>query len=369
MRLICPSCEAQYEVDAALIPAAGRDVQCSNCSKTWFQEAPSAMRLDPEARVSEEPETEVSSGPSGDGLGDEAAAFFEGSETEGEHLEDEVALHDEGAMAELSPEDVPVGGRDRLAAVMAAAANDADDDTRQAETPQDLRSAEAKGVTHAGEVAVEAEPMPDETEIAARADHPDDAAEDESDENAGPLPPPHDLPERPGIDAAVFGILKEEADREIAARRAEAEAVETQPDLGLAEPPGRPATRPAGDGGATAPAPSGRRSLLPDIDEINSTLTATSDRANGSGIDEELPPEVAQKRRSGFRLGFSLLMLATAVLILIYLFAPQIAGAVPALEPALSGYVDWANGMRQSLDGYLERTVSALTAFLVDLST
>ena len=37
MRLICPNCGAQYEIDAALVPDAGRDVQCSACGQTWFQ--------------------------------------------------------------------------------------------------------------------------------------------------------------------------------------------------------------------------------------------------------------------------------------------------------------------------------------------
>lgn len=36
MRLNCPNCPAQYEVEAAQIPPAGRDVQCSNCGHTWF---------------------------------------------------------------------------------------------------------------------------------------------------------------------------------------------------------------------------------------------------------------------------------------------------------------------------------------------
>lgn len=40
MRLICPNCDAEYEVDATLIPEAGRDVQCSNCGHAWFQSSP-----------------------------------------------------------------------------------------------------------------------------------------------------------------------------------------------------------------------------------------------------------------------------------------------------------------------------------------
>lgn len=36
MLIQCPNCNAQYEVPNDIIPAAGRDVQCSSCSKTWF---------------------------------------------------------------------------------------------------------------------------------------------------------------------------------------------------------------------------------------------------------------------------------------------------------------------------------------------
>lgn len=37
MRLVCPNCDAQYEIDDGLIPQSGRDVQCSNCGHTWFE--------------------------------------------------------------------------------------------------------------------------------------------------------------------------------------------------------------------------------------------------------------------------------------------------------------------------------------------
>ena len=39
MRLICPSCGTEYEVEAAAIPPEGRDVQCSSCQTVWFQTA------------------------------------------------------------------------------------------------------------------------------------------------------------------------------------------------------------------------------------------------------------------------------------------------------------------------------------------
>lgn len=37
MRLICPNCGARYDVADDVIPTGGRDVQCSSCTKTWFQ--------------------------------------------------------------------------------------------------------------------------------------------------------------------------------------------------------------------------------------------------------------------------------------------------------------------------------------------
>ena len=50
MRLICPNCDAQYEVPTDVIPLGGRDVQCSNCGHTWFQSHPD----DPEVPEPEE---------------------------------------------------------------------------------------------------------------------------------------------------------------------------------------------------------------------------------------------------------------------------------------------------------------------------
>ncbi|MEL6701097.1 MAG: zinc-ribbon domain-containing protein, partial [Pseudomonadota bacterium] len=46
VRLICPNCDAEYEVPDSVIPAEGRDVQCSNCGTTWF--------FDPSAPVADD---------------------------------------------------------------------------------------------------------------------------------------------------------------------------------------------------------------------------------------------------------------------------------------------------------------------------
>ena len=56
MRLICPGCEAQYEIDAELLPDTGRDVQCSACGHVWFQHPsqPSPSQAHSAAPVEEE---------------------------------------------------------------------------------------------------------------------------------------------------------------------------------------------------------------------------------------------------------------------------------------------------------------------------
>ena len=51
MRLLCPKCDAEYEIPDDVIPAEGRDVQCSVCQETWFVPADTP----PRARTSIDP--------------------------------------------------------------------------------------------------------------------------------------------------------------------------------------------------------------------------------------------------------------------------------------------------------------------------
>ena len=36
MIITCPNCKKKFNIDAALIPAEGRDLQCGACDKVWF---------------------------------------------------------------------------------------------------------------------------------------------------------------------------------------------------------------------------------------------------------------------------------------------------------------------------------------------
>ncbi|TCO71164.1 zinc-ribbon domain-containing protein [Rhodovulum euryhalinum] len=267
MRLICPNCEAQYEVDDAVIPDEGRDVQCSNCGQTWFQL------------------------PAGSGA--PAATGTEAAGADAPAIEPEdVGWHEETAAAPGS-------------------------DTK-------------------------AEPEEDE------------APAPEAASAAGP---------RRTLDASVLSILKEEAEREQRARQEEA-AIETfssQPDLGLDNAPAErpaPTPEPGPARPVAAPAPSAepRRDLLPDIEEINSTLKASSDRGADSIVTAE---DQKAEERSAFRKGFGLVVLAAVLALAAYLLAPTIAGLDPALDGPMTAYVGaidaarvWINtAVSQAVDG------------------
>lgn len=58
MRLICPNCDAQYEIDPDLVPPGGRDVECSSCGKLWFQtkEQPAAPNAGDDGPILDSPE-------------------------------------------------------------------------------------------------------------------------------------------------------------------------------------------------------------------------------------------------------------------------------------------------------------------------
>jgi predicted Zn finger-like uncharacterized protein len=290
MRITCPNCGAQYEVDDALIPEAGRDVQCSNCGKGWFQP--------------KHPEPPMAA---------------EGPETTAEVAEAETA--------EAAP--LPEEELERLEEIAAPGA------------PEPVAAADAEA-----EVALAGR------EDARREVSNRTAEEDDEDE------PLAAAPRKP--DESVLSVLREEAQREIAQRRQDAGVIESQPDLGLSELPQRRTGPSEADIAAgAAVAASARRDLLPDIDEINSTLRPDAVRGAAAAGETETPVE--DGRRRGFRMGFGLMLLVAAVLIGLYIGAGWLATAVPALEPFLIGYVGAANSFRAWIDGLLASGVDAMS--------
>lgn len=173
-------------------------------------------------------------------------------------------------------------------------------------------------------------------------------------------PPPERRPAR-GIDPAVADILREEASRENSLRSRDQQSLESQPELGLddhgddSERRAREAQarmarlrgeQPAAREDSVPAQRNGGRAMLPDIEEINSSLRAGTDRTPARRSDDELPP-----RRSGFMRGFALSLILVAALLLIYANAPRIAAMVPQADPALSAYVALVDDTRLWLNG------------------
>lgn len=215
--------------------------------------------------------------------------------------------------------------------------------------------AEPSETTESWDVSPPPEPEP-EPEPEAEPE-PETAPEEES------APPP---PSRRELDAEVRDVLREEADRERAAREQESGGLETQPDLGLdshedeiekrnreaqarmarlrGEPEDETPERPDLDPGT-------RRNLLPDIDEINSSLSSDREESSAQPVDHTEVEPTVPVGKSGFRRGFNTVLLLAVIGLLLYMFAPQLARSVPALEGALSSYVALVDHGRAWLDG------------------
>ena len=279
MRITCPNCGAQYEVPDEVIPAEGRDVQCSNCGDTWYQYHPDHEPAEAEQPPVAEPDPE----------------FFASQDETEESYDYDDDFDDEPSSVPQQPGDEP-------------------------------------------EEDVEPEPS--------------EAEEDEYEEE----PAPAVAARKRELDPAVANILREEAEYE--ARRRAAEGLESQGELGLDSVPPAEGSRESRERmarlrGEVPDDGTGRERtrsrLLPDVEEINSTLR-TKGELTPKLVDE---PEEEPVRRGGFARGFSLIVLLAAALVLIYVNAGRISEAAPSLAPALQSYVSLVDGARIWLDSKL----------------
>ncbi|MEO1139635.1 MAG: zinc-ribbon domain-containing protein [Pseudomonadota bacterium] len=298
MRLICPNCGAQYEVPEEVIPETGRDVQCSDCGDTWFQHHPDFQPPQDE----EEPDTL-------------------------EPAKDNAPLpHDE---------DYGVDARDH--------------DT-----------------TSDNDVAgPESDTFPPDPE-------PEPQAETEASQSPAP-----DF-QRRELDADVAEVLRQEAEREAQARSDEERGgLETQQELGLQE-----ADRGAQQRSEEARArmarlrgtpepevsfppdddidPASRRNLLPDIEEISSSLGPESAREDATQSTSSVAP-VTRPKKNSFRSGFRLAIVLAVLALLLYVFAPQIANTVPALADPMIAYVEQVNAGRAALGDIMQNLAASLS--------
>lgn len=366
MRITCPNCRAQYDVDSSMIPEAGRDVQCSSCAHTWLvshtgenvaEEKPQAEQRLPEeveaeavSDAGEEAETwdEVTPAPDEESTAHAEAVAKTTAVEEATSDEESEATTGEGEPDDGAPEDSDPDPDDRFRAAIERSREDASEPDR--DEGEAFRASIRDAVAKPDAAHSETDPV--------------DADGDE---------------DTPALDDEVADILREEAEFEATRRRSEVPppAFEPQGDLGLDED--RPSDvlrerldRMRGDGvpeptiastvasgdieGSTLTGP--RRERLPDIEEINSSL-----RPSTGEEEVELPmsmSELTEARRSGFRTGFAAVVLLVAVLVGGYIYAPQIIRAIPATEPAMISYVEIANSARDRIDGMMAKAISGL---------
>lgn len=159
------------------------------------------------------------------------------------------------------------------------------------------------------------------------------------------------------VDESVLAILREEAERESQARRADAAGLESQTDLGLdAAMPGRSKAKPmAAEEQDLTLKPSARRDLLPDVEEINSTL-----RPSEVPVEEFVQPSQPQREAKGFRGGFLMVMTVAILATALYTAAPRLSAMVPFLAGPLDGYVRVIDSLRLSLDGVMQSATMAI---------
>ncbi|MFS4582049.1 zinc-ribbon domain-containing protein [Phaeobacter sp. C3_T13_0] len=173
-------------------------------------------------------------------------------------------------------------------------------------------------------------------------------------------PPPEVTETARGLDPAISDILREEAEREANLRAAESSDLQTQTDLGLDSLPEEESARRAREAReqmarmrgedpqqlATAETES-RRGLLPNIDEINSTL-----RSGEIPAAPIAPPEDVRlpKKKRSFARGFAVALLIALGLAMAYDNAPLIAQKLPQADPYLSTYVAKVDAARLWLD-------------------
>jgi len=187
-------------------------------------------------------------------------------------------------------------------------------------------------------------------------------------------------PVRRELDPAIRDLLREEREREETLRQGGvAGGIEEQEEMALNDPatqdlaaqaePGQgddeadaetlAALRAATAIGTAAAAPSGR-DLLPDIEEINSTLRATTDRNAREMDSSDIETiEAIPRRRRGFRLGFILIVALAVLGVGAYIYATEITEAMPQAEGLFEAYVAQVDAFRFWLDdlvqGFAER--------------
>jgi predicted Zn finger-like uncharacterized protein len=297
MRLICPNCSAEYEVDETVIPEAGRDVQCSHCNHVWWQmrtPAPAeAMAKKMQAPAAAEASAKKVQAPASAEAPAEKAA----------------AVPKEGLKHSASRAPKPPSG------------------PAQMKGPGKMPGF-APPPTMGGEKPAEEPPAPPREEP-----------------KAAPAPEPvavaADIPAAPrrSLDDAVLDVLRQEAQREAESREKEAEAkakadADAEAAAALAAKAAEEAEKP-------------RSSTLPDVEMINSTLDGEEE--SGAAASRRIA-RLQTRRRVGFRMGFAAMILLALGVAGVYAYGDRLADRWPEFAPQIAAFRERVDRGRAWLD-------------------
>ncbi len=257
-----------------------------------------------------------------------------------------------GAQYEVPDEVIPESGRDVQCSDCGDTWFQHHPDNPQAAPPEELEDAQADW-----------DQVSEETESDQEGDS--EEPETQSDQT-------DTEPQRRELDPSVTDVLREEASREETARAADRRSgIETQPDLGLGQPADKQDIRSQqararmamlrGNAEDTAERsdhdidPSSRKNLLPDIEDISSSLDAGNGQIEAKEVSKskKRDKEDAEPKGKGFGKSFRLVIILVVLAVALYIFAPKLAEMVPALADPLASYVDAVNNGRAALNNLL----------------
>ena len=344
MRLVCPNCGAQYEVPEDVIPAAGRDVQCSNCGHTWFVAHPNSADTTAVAtEIAPEWETPTPA-PQPAFAGDSAA--YDGDLGEWEEPEDS-ALHPNAPSA-------PSARRPLDPHIAELLRQEAEREQRQREAARSPLESQPDLGLQPPEETPEIRRQREATQRMARLRGEDpqkpaqssaDTAED-AQSAAGAVPPRPTHPRARGASAPT-------------PQRSQRPAPAPSPAAAA------PAPQTGDSTGEMAATLASRKALLPDVEQINSTLRANSERRPASADDFETPQSVGAydgPRSSGFRQGLTFAVFVALILAAIYIYAPLLGEQVAALQAPLAQYTALVDQARNWLDLQVQAVQAMMAA-------
>ena len=184
--------------------------------------------------------------------------------------------------------------------------------------------------------------------------------------STGTLPQSAATPQKRSLHPSVAGVLREEAKREVEERSnmsSQTAGMQNNPEL-TSNAPYSFTPDHARDAdvdmraldalyqNSDQTAKSARGALLPDIDEINSTL---STEVADWPTDSEASKATIEKgqRKLGFFLGIAIIVAAAAL----YYFAQPLGDSIPALQQPLELYQQWIDSMRIALDQWIRQAI------------